>query len=83
MSGTPTFGPYAPCDITLIRSMFLGSREIHAVSASRSKVMHTADFTPEGQVMGGRMRLAILRYGLSSVKAAGSDRLLPRVVWIV
>jgi len=38
--------------------MFLGSREIQAVSASRSKVMHTADFTPEGQVMGGRMRLA-------------------------
>src|SRR5215831_9815891 len=49
--------------------MFLGSREIQAVSASRSKVMHTADFTPEGQMMGGRMRLAILRHELLPVKA--------------
>src|SRR5215472_498204 len=37
--------------------MFAGSREIQAVSASRSKVMHTADCTPGGQVMGGCMRL--------------------------
>src|SRR5206468_12417336 len=53
ISGTPTLGPYAPCDITLSRLMFSGSREIQAVSASRSKVMHTADLTPDGQVIGG------------------------------
>src|SRR5262245_46167229 len=41
--------------MTLIRSMLAGSREIQAVSASRSKVRHTADRTPRGQVMGGRM----------------------------
>src|SRR5688572_21896200 len=35
--------------------MLAGSREIHAVSASRSKVRQTTDFTPRGQVIGGRM----------------------------
>ena len=53
MSGTPTFGPYAPCDITLSRLMFAASREIHAVSASRSNVIETADVVPDGHVMGG------------------------------
>src|SRR5262249_35072164 len=49
--------------------MFAGSREIHAVSASRSKVMHTADWTPGGQAMGGGMRLVILGHESPPVKA--------------
>ena len=55
ISGTPTLGPYAPWDMTLSRPRLAGSREIQAVSASRSKVRHTADRTPRGQVIGGRM----------------------------
>jgi hypothetical protein len=43
--------------------MFAGSREIQAVSASRSNVMHTADLTPDGHVIGGFMlrRRCLLR----------------------
>src|SRR5215470_13885129 len=54
--------------------MFAGSREIQAVSASRSKVMHTADCTPGGQVMGGCMRLASLGHEPSPVKARARRR---------
>src|SRR5215475_11068064 len=35
--------------------MLAGSREIHAVSASRSNVRQPADFTPAGEMIGGRM----------------------------
>src|SRR5215468_2305054 len=57
--------------------MFAGSREIQAVSASRSKVMHTADCTPGGQIMGGCMRLAILGHEPSPVKARARRRPSP------
>src|SRR5499427_869938 len=41
--------------MTLSRSMLAGSSEIQAVSASRSKVRHAAERTPEGQLIGARI----------------------------
>src|SRR5919201_3066896 len=41
--------------MTLSRLMLAASREIQAVSASRSNVRHTAERTPRGQVIGGRI----------------------------
>src|SRR6185436_5972701 len=41
MRGMPTFQPYAPWLITMGRSAFFGSRAVHMVSASMSKVSST------------------------------------------
>src|SRR5215475_4351220 len=43
MRGTPTFQPYAPWLITMGRSAFFGSRAVHMVSASRSKLSSTGN----------------------------------------
>src|SRR5262245_44039296 len=39
----PTFQPYAPWLITMGRSTFLGSRAVHMVSASMSKLSRTGN----------------------------------------
>src|SRR5882762_9459237 len=41
MRGMPTFQPYAPWLIKIGRSTFLGSRAVHMVSASMSKLSRT------------------------------------------
>src|SRR6185503_10314182 len=41
MRGMPTFQPYAPWLIRIGRSAFLGSRAVHMVSASMSKLSRT------------------------------------------
>src|SRR5437879_3833690 len=43
MRGIPTFQPYAPWLITMGRSAFLGSRPVHMVSASMSKLSKTGN----------------------------------------
>src|ERR671923_112535 len=42
MAGTPNFGPKRPPEITTGRRAFSGSRKIHDVSASRSKLSTAA-----------------------------------------
>src|SRR5262245_11973314 len=44
----PTFQPYVPWLITIGRSAFLGSRAVHMVSASMSKVSRTGK--PFGEI---------------------------------
>src|SRR5215472_8609808 len=41
MRGMPTFQPYAPWLMMIGRSAFLGSRAVHIVSASMSKLSST------------------------------------------